>query len=53
MPGDSGPRRVSGAELRASFAEGWRLEALDGARMSVTFAAEGALAWRAVLTRLG
>ena len=51
MPGDFGPRRVSEAELRASFADGWRLDALEEARMSVLFAPDGALAWRAALTR--
>lgn len=31
-PGDQGPRRVTERELRASFADGWRVDALDPAR---------------------
>ena len=52
MPGEFGPRRVSKEELCASFADGWRVDSIDEARMSVTFAPDGAFAWRAVLTRV-
>jgi cyclopropane fatty-acyl-phospholipid synthase-like methyltransferase len=29
QPGEAGPRRVSEPEIRASFADGWRLDAID------------------------
>jgi len=34
-PGDTGPRRVTQAELRAAFADGWRVDRIDGARFEV------------------
>jgi SAM-dependent methyltransferase len=51
MPGELGPRRVTKAELEASFARWWRIESIEEARMGVNFAPEGAFAWRAVMTR--
>ncbi len=48
-PGTWGPRRVSAAELRESFADGWRLDALEPAEY-VTFRGP-ARAWLATLTR--
>ena len=39
QPGDWGPRRVSQAEIRASFAAGWRVEAIERATLEVTFGA--------------
>lgn len=60
MPGDWGPRRVSEAELQASFAEGWRIDELAPSRLKVNSIAEaadvlpeGVHAWRAVFTRTG
>jgi len=53
VPGDFGPRRVGEAELRASFADGWRIVSLDLVRMIVTFDAVGVEAWRAVIARNG
>src|SRR5664280_1151263 len=52
MRGEFGPRRVSKEELYVSFAEGWRLDSIDEARMIVTFAPDGAFGWRTVLTRV-
>jgi len=49
-PGDWGPRRVSQAEIRASFASGWRVEAIDRATLEVTFGV--AAAWLAQIRRL-
>ncbi len=49
-PGDWGPRRVSQAEVRASFASGWRVEAIERATLEVTFGA--AAAWLAQIRRL-
>jgi cyclopropane fatty-acyl-phospholipid synthase-like methyltransferase len=51
QPGTYGPRRVTQDEIRASFAEGWRVDAIDAVRMDVTFAPDGVAAWRASLTR--
>ncbi len=50
--GEFGPRRVSKDELDLSFADGWRADSIDEARMVVRFAPDGAFAWRAVLTRV-
>lgn len=49
-PGDWGPRRVSQAEIRASFASGWRVEAIECATLEVTFGT--AAAWLAQIRRL-
>jgi hypothetical protein len=35
-----------------SFAEGWRIEAIDAAEMTVTFTPQGVQAWLATITRL-
>ncbi len=51
-PGEHGPRRVSEAELRAAFASGWEVEAIQPARFEVVpgipgaeFTPGGAHAW--------
>lgn len=56
QPGQEGPRRVSEAEIRASFAEGWSVDAVEQAILAVNpnvvdFAPAGAQAWRVALTR--
>jgi SAM-dependent methyltransferase len=51
QPGDWGPRRVSQDEIRASFARGWRVEAIDAARFDVTIDPAGVQAWQATITR--
>jgi SAM-dependent methyltransferase len=51
QPGEFGPRRVTQKEIRASFADGWRVDSIDEARMIATFAPEGVFAWRAAITR--
>jgi SAM-dependent methyltransferase len=53
QPGKMGPRRVSQGEIRASFAVGWRVDAIEPVRMEVTFLPDGILAWRASITRTG
>ena len=35
VPGDAGPRRVSQAEIRAAFADGWEVEHIDDAFFEV------------------
>ena len=51
QPGDWGPRRVTQAEIRASFAEGWQVDSIEAERLHVTFDAGGVAAWLASLTR--
>jgi SAM-dependent methyltransferase len=51
-PGTWGPRRVTQAELRASFAEGWRIDAIEATRIDLSVGAGSAAAWIASLTRL-
>jgi SAM-dependent methyltransferase len=46
-----GPRRVAQAELRASFADGWTVDAIVPIRYSVTIFDDGARAWLASFTR--
>jgi len=52
-PGDAGPRRVTQAELRAAFAEGWQVERIEPALIEVRegFAPEPAHAWLARIVR--
>jgi len=51
QPGQFGPRRVSREEIRASFEEGWEVEAIDEVTMEVTFRPEGVRAWRSSIVR--
>jgi SAM-dependent methyltransferase len=51
QPGDWGPRRVSQAELRASLADGWRVDSIEPAKIDVTFDPAGARAWLLAATR--
>jgi cyclopropane fatty-acyl-phospholipid synthase-like methyltransferase len=52
VPGDRGPRRVSQAELRDAFREGWRVDAIADAQFEVTWAESSVPAWLASVTRL-
>jgi len=52
QPGDWGPRRVTQAEIRASFATGWRVDAIEAQRLEVTIDPGSVAAWLAVLTRV-
>src|SRR5437667_220097 len=52
VPGDRGPRRVTQGELRGAFRDGWRVDAIDGARFEVNSADDAIHAWLASLTRL-
>jgi methyltransferase (TIGR00027 family) len=55
QPGFIGPRRVSQAEIRATFADGWRVDAIDEARFATQDPVRGPQAphaWLASLTRL-
>ena len=52
QPGDWGPRRVSSADLRTAFAEGWAVESIEQARFEVNIDPNGAEAWLAAVRRL-
>ena len=51
QPGAWGPRRVTQAEIRASFGDGWRVDSIEPARFDVTIDPDGALALLATITR--
>ncbi len=51
QPGDWGPRRITEAELRAGFAEGWRIDRLEPSTIDVTIDPAGAQAWLVAMTR--
>jgi cyclopropane fatty-acyl-phospholipid synthase-like methyltransferase len=51
QPGDTGPRRVSRDEIRATFAEGWRIDSIEPTTIDITISADGARAWLASMTR--
>lgn len=54
QPGDWGPRRVTEPELRAAFAAGWRIDALEADRFELNPQAglDAAEAWRLEAVRL-
>jgi SAM-dependent methyltransferase len=51
QPGDWGPRRVSEAEIRSSFTDGWHVESIEASRIELTLNPDGAQAWLAVIAR--
>lgn len=57
QPGDWGPRRVTDAEIRAAFADGWTVERIDPSRFDVRpstvegFAGTFAEAWLSTIRR--
>ena len=51
QPGDQGPRRSGEAELRATLATGWRLDALDRVSLDSPAGAGGVHGWRVTATR--
>jgi ubiquinone/menaquinone biosynthesis C-methylase UbiE len=52
QPGDWGPRRVTKDEIETSFADGWRVDAIEDATIDITIDPNGAIAWQASITRL-
>ena len=58
QPGTQGPRRVTRPEIEVSFADGWRVDAIEPARFDLTegaaaiFGAASAEAWLARITRV-
>jgi cyclopropane fatty-acyl-phospholipid synthase-like methyltransferase len=51
QPGEFGPRRVTEAEIRASFASGWQVDSIEPATLEIT-SGPGVLAWLSGLTRV-
>jgi SAM-dependent methyltransferase len=54
-PGSMGPRRVSRAEIRATFSRGWRVDSIVAERFATRYDEDGTYsprAWLASLTRL-
>jgi hypothetical protein len=52
QPGETGPRRVSQEEIRRSFAEGWRIDAIDASTIETNLPDRQVLAWLAQMTRV-
>ncbi len=52
QPGELGPRRVTQAEIRASFAPGWRVESIEASEIQL-FGGGAAQAWLAEIVRTG
>jgi len=52
-PWGGGPRRVSQAEIRAAFADGWTVASIDDARFATRLHDDGARAWHATIERSG
>ncbi len=52
-PGTWGPRRITQAELRASFDQGWRVVSIEPAMFDTLVHADGARAWLAWIERAG
>jgi SAM-dependent methyltransferase len=52
QPGDWGPRRVTEAEIRSSFGDGWRIDSIEPSRLVLTFLPDGIDGWQAAITRV-
>ena len=48
-PGLSGPRRITQDEIRAAFADGWRVDSIEPAMIDSTFQHAAARAWLATI----
>ena len=51
-PGTQGPRRVTQAEIRATFATGWQVDSIVSERFAARLPGGGARAWLGLLTRI-
>jgi hypothetical protein len=49
--GNWGPRRVTQAEIRANFDNGWRVDSIEPVKFDITIDPNGAQAWLATITR--
>jgi len=52
QPGDVGPRRVSQAEIRGAFADGWRIDSIEPAVIETTVDDRDMIAWLSTITRI-
>jgi 2-polyprenyl-3-methyl-5-hydroxy-6-metoxy-1,4-benzoquinol methylase len=52
QPGVAGPRRVSREEIRASFANGWRIDSIESSLIETNMQERDARAWLATITRV-
>ena len=52
QPGLAGPRRVSQEEIRASFANGWRIDSIESSLIETNMQERDARAWLATITRV-
>jgi len=52
QPGDWGPRRVTQAEIRACFGDGWRVDSIEPAVFDIVSGPLEILAWLARITRV-
>jgi cyclopropane fatty-acyl-phospholipid synthase-like methyltransferase len=52
QPGDWGPRRITEAELRTCFADGWRIDSLEPATIEINIDPTVVQGWLASMTRL-
>jgi SAM-dependent methyltransferase len=52
QPGEQGPRRVTQADIRTTFATGWTVDSIVGERFAARLPGDGAQAWLALLTRI-
>ncbi len=46
-----GPRRITQAEIRDTFADGWRVESIEPAALDVTIRSEPVQSWFAIIRR--
>jgi SAM-dependent methyltransferase/DNA-binding MarR family transcriptional regulator len=46
-----GPRRITQEEIKSTFADGWRVDAIDPVTLDMTVDPDGMRAWRAAITR--
>ena len=51
-PGDWGPHRVSQAEIRAAFADGWAVSSIEASELFITLRPNPVRAWLASIARL-
>lgn len=51
QPGDFGPRRVTQAEIRSSFRDGWRVDSIEPADLETNLGYP-ILGWMASITRI-
>jgi len=51
QPGSFGPRRITQAEIRASFDKGWQIDSIEPAKLDTRMGPNGILGWLACITR--